>query len=142
MAGVLLQTRLGHVLATSLLLYVVCVRKCLRLLGIHRADIGHVVGRHVSLGRHAGSALLGRQVGARGLFGRVDRIRVVHAIVGRRGLGGVQACLESALEKGSMATKAPSSSYLNQVLSLSLCYERLQLGSGKGVDQTGLGDNE
>ena len=138
----LLKTRLGHVLATSLLLYVVCVRKCLRLLGIHRADIGHVVGRHVSLGRHSGSALLGRKMGARGLFGRVDRIRVVHAILGRRGLGSVQACLESALAEGSMATRARCSSYLNQVLALGLGYERLQLGSCEGVDQTSLGDNE
>ena len=98
----LLHSRLGHVLATSLLLlYVVRVRERLRLLGIHRADVRHVVGRHVSLGRHARSALLGRQVGARGLFGRVDRIRVVHAILGRRGLGSVQACLESVSAKSN-----------------------------------------
>lgn len=41
-----------------------------------------------------------------------------------------------------MAIKARSSSYLNQVLSLGLGYERLQLGSCEGVDQTGLGNNE
>ena len=32
--------------------------------------------------------------------------------------------------------------YLDQILSLGLGDERLQLGRGEGVDQTGLGDDE
>lgn len=53
------------------------------------SNIWHVAGGHVSLRGHAGS-LLWRQVLTSGLFGRVDLICVVHAIlVAGRGLGGV-----------------------------------------------------
>lgn len=45
-------------------------------------------------------------------------------------------------EKCDANQKAPLSPYLNQVLSLGLGDERLQLGSREGVDQAGFGNNE
>jgi hypothetical protein len=85
----LLEAGWRHVLASPLLLHIAVGQ---RLLGVH-SDVGHVARRHVALG-HPRPALLGRQVGARGLFGGVDGISVVHAVIPSRGLGGVQAGLE------------------------------------------------
>lgn len=88
MASVLLEPGRRHVLASPLRLHVAVGK---RLLGVH-SDVGHVAGRHVALG-HPGPVLLGREVGARGLFGGIDGIGVIHTAVAGWGLGGVQASL-------------------------------------------------
>jgi hypothetical protein len=92
--GVLLQARWRHVLPSPLLLHIIGVGE--RLLGVH-TDAGHVAGMHGSL-RHRRPVGLGRQVGARRLFGRVNRVGVVYTIVvPGGGLGRVQACLNPVL---------------------------------------------
>lgn len=84
----LLEAGWRHILASPLLLHIAIGE---RLLGVH-SDVGHVARGHVALG-HPRPALLRRQVGARGLFGGVDGISVVHAVIPSRRLGGVQAGL-------------------------------------------------
>jgi hypothetical protein len=88
-ASVLLEPGRRHVLASPLLLLYVAVGE--RLLGVH-SDVGHVAGRHVALG-HTRPVLLGREVGARGLFGGINGIGVIHTAVAGWGFGGVQAGL-------------------------------------------------
>ena len=109
-----------------------------RLLRVH-SDTRHVAGGHMALG-HPGTGLLG-EVGACGLLGGVNRVGVVDAIIAGGGLRGVQAGLESlsadrhdAREEDARTLRMP---YLNQVLALGLCDERLKLGRGEGVDQPG-----
>ena len=89
MAGVLLQAGLWHVLTASPL-YVARVRE--RLLRVH-PDIGHVAWRHVGLW-YSGSALLGWEMRARGLFWGV-RAAVIHAVLTAcGGLGSIQTGLQ------------------------------------------------
>jgi DMSO reductase anchor subunit len=88
----LLETGRRHVLAPPLRLHVAVGE---RLLWIH-PHVGHVTRRHVAL-RHAGPGLLGREVGTGWLFGGVDGVSIVHAVVAGRRFGSVQAGLGSVL---------------------------------------------
>jgi hypothetical protein len=89
--------------------------------------------------------LLGRQMRVGRLFGRVDRVRVVDAILGAGGrLGRIQTCLVTSVRQchsddGSFHDVIAN---LDQVLALGLGHQRLQLGRGEGVYQTRLGHDE
>lgn len=89
------------------------------------------------------SALLLLHVAARGLFWRVNLVGVVDTIVvALIGLGRVEACLcQSKLElrqcQEACATRC-STTYLDEVLALSLRDERLELWRSKCVDQARL----
>lgn len=104
------------------LLHIVLVRQCLLRIHWH---VGHVVARHVRVLRHARSAglrwwdvLVGR------FFWRFDLVAAVDTVlVAGTGLGRIQTGLD-------------------QVLALGLCDQRLELGCGKSVDKTGLGNDK
>ena len=135
MSGVLLEARGRHVLVTPLLRHVPVGE---RLLGVH-SDARHIAGRHMALG-HPGTGLRG-EVGTCGLLGGVDRVGVVDAVIAGGRLRGVQARLESLSAGCRRCTgqdaRGLGMPYLNQVLALGLCDERLELGRGEGVDQPG-----
>ena len=98
------------------------------------------------LRRHAGVAHGRRDARAgaadlsvRLFLGRLDvGLGVDAVLVGRRRLGGVQASLQRSEERG-LGRRAP---YLDEILAFGLGDERLELGGGKGVDETGFGDHE
>lgn len=94
MTRVLRHPRLWRhaVLSSAAPLHVALVGQCLRRVD---ADVGHVVRRHVWVGRHPGAwLLLGREVLARRFLRRLDLVRLLNAIlVPGCGLGRVQAGL-------------------------------------------------
>ena len=74
-------------------LYVALI--CQGLLRVH-GHIGHVVSRHVRVLGHARSVPLGRNMLVGRLFGRVDLISTIDAVLAA--LGGL-GCVEARLEK-------------------------------------------
>lgn len=125
-----------HGIGTGLLLLEVClIVQGLLLVGCH----GVLVWGHASSTRlHAGCG--SGDIGVR-VLGRLDSRFTVDAVrVG--GLGGVETCLTTASVKAMTDGVWLEWAYLDQVLALGLGHQRLELGSGEGVDETGLGDNE
>jgi hypothetical protein len=94
------------------------------LLGVH-GHVGHiVVGWHVRVLGHTRPAALRRKVLVRRLFGRLDLVAAVNAVlVAWSGFGGVKACL-------------------NQVLAFRLGHKRLELRCGEGIDETSFGHDK
>lgn len=122
--------------ALLLLLHVRLILELLLLLSSHVGCLRDAVALHVIL--HVGGH--GWSSGVR-LFWRLDGIFVLDAVaVGR--LGGVQAGLGWCQYWMVEDVVGLDASYLDEVLALGLGDERLQLGGGEGVDQSGLGDDE
>lgn len=93
MARVLRHPRLWWhaILSSPAPLHIALVRQRLRWVD---ADIGHVVGRHVRIGGHAGARLLRWHVLVRRFLRRLDLIRLFNAVlVSGSGLRCVQAGL-------------------------------------------------
>lgn len=86
------ETRRRHRVATTPLLLLNIALVGERLRRVHATDGHAVVGGHVRVMGHA--LALGRELLLRRLFGRVDLVRVVDAVLTTlRGFGSVQACL-------------------------------------------------
>jgi hypothetical protein len=105
-----------------------------------------LVGSHgVLVWGHASSTRLhascwGRDIGVC-VLGRLDSRFAVNAVrVG--GLGGIETCLVAALARALSAGAMLEWTYLDQVLSLGLGHQRLELGSGEGVNETSFRDDE
>ena len=125
-----------HGIGAGLLLLEVClIVQGLLLVWCH----GVLVGGHASSTRlHAGCG--GRDVGVC-VLGRFDGRFTIDAVrVGR--LGGIEACLIVILVRAATDCVFLEWSYLDQVLALGLGHQRLELGSGEGVDETSLGHDE
>lgn len=118
MAGVLGHSRLWwHAVLRrpAPLLDIALVGQCLRWV---EANIGHVIRRHVGVGGHPGSRLLGRKVLARWFLGGFDLIRFINAVlIPRCGLGCVQASLCVSSQSVSMLARG----LVNGSLSASRC---------------------
>lgn len=124
----------GHgILAASLvlLLEVLVVGHLLLLL------IGHVARVHARthVGLSGGHVVLGDVLGSLGRrVGSVDPV-----LVGSR-VRRVQASLDATISVES--TMVDVITYLDQVLALGLGHQRLELGGGESVDETGLGHDQ
>lgn len=123
----------GHgILAASLVLLEVLVVGHLLLLlvghvaGVHAGTHVRLPGWHVVLGDVLGS--LGRRVGS------VDPVLVGGRV--RRVQASLHATISVEYTMQMMAT------YLDQVLALGLGHQRLELGGGESIDETGLGNDQ
>jgi hypothetical protein len=101
---------------------------------------------------HARSVALRREVLVGRLFGRLDLVTTIDAVlVAWSWFGSIQACLvivslighvENWLFAEQDANNRRVVAYLNQVLALRLCHERLELRCSKGINETGFRNNK
>lgn len=121
--------------ALLLLLHVLLVGHLLLLL---RGD--SVAGVDGIAARHGG--LLGRNLGMTDILRRIHSGFPLHAVLGAGcGLGRIQTCLRGTRSVGARKGTRRGM-YLNEVFAFGFGDERLQLGGGKGVDESGFGDHE
>ena len=127
---------LGHI-TTSLLSKVIVVGKSLGLLLLNRG--GHISRVHGGgLSGHAWAGMLREVLWSR-LFRGLDGIWIIDTI---RAITSRFGSIETSLRKSVYIVAIDQSPYLDQVLALSLCHQRLKLRRREGVDQTGFRDHK